>query len=262
MSHKYACISLDLEPDHAGRSNECYDAWTKSNIQALMTLLRQYQVPLSAFIVGKSISKNKDIVTYLVQQKTEFHLHSYSHDLCYPDSAKEIAKGVRAFHTFFHSPPLGYRAPEGRISSQGYATLRKSGFVFDSSIFPSFWPHPKYFFQKRTIHKNAHNLIEIPITVVSPFRLIFSLSWIHLFGWRIYRLLLTLFPLPNCVIFDFHLHDLYIVPTTKTLPMFWRYIYRKNADNELQLLQTVLDYLHKKGYIFVPMSTLISHKNI
>lgn len=263
MIHRQACITLDLEPDHAGRSKEeRYDAWARSNIQELMTVLQQHHVPLSAFVVGKSIKKNSDIITYLVHRKTEFYLHSYSHDLNKPDSVTEISRGVKVFRAFFRTPPLGYRAPEGRISKEGYAILKKHGFIFDSSVFPSFWPRPKYFFSKKTIHKNEFDMIEIPITVVSPLQLIFSLSWIHLIGWNIYKLLLTVFPLPNTVVFDFHLHDLYTVPTTKSLPMFWRYIYRKNAKNELQLLHEVIEYLHKKGYTFVPISALATYTHI
>jgi len=261
MKDKLACITLDLEPDHAGRISEHYDAWKKEYIQELFACLKHYRVPLSAFVVANTLKKNQPIIKYMLNQGTEFYLHSYSHDLKSPDSVEQIHKGVEEFQSFFKKHPRGYRAPEGRISENGYLLLQQNGFVFDSSVFPSFWPRPKYLFRKKTVYNGPFGIIEIPITTITPARIIFSLSWIKLIGWKIYKLLLSIFPLPRIVVFDFHLHDLHLLSVAKSLLPFWRFVYRKRQKSGLELLNQVLSYLQKKGYTFVPMSSFISERD-
>lgn len=262
MTNKIACITMDLESDHAGRVAERYDGWDMAYIHELFECLNRYRVPLSAFIVANSITKNTNVIRYMQLQHTEFFLHSYSHDLNHPDSHEEIRKGVEVYEKFFKKHPIGYRAPEGRISKAGYDVLHKNGFLFDSSVFPSFWPHPRYFFFPRSMHLGPYNMPEIPITTITPFRIIFSLSWVKLIGWRLYKVLLDLFPPPRVVVFDFHLHDLRTLPSVDSLSLFWRYIYRRNHANQISLLGEILDYLQEKGYTFVPIRSLILNHNI
>lgn len=257
MKNKVACITLDLEPDHAGRVPERYEGWEIEYVTGLFTLLKQHHVPLSAFVVAQSLKKNRHIVRYMRAQGTEFYLHSYSHNLNQPDSAEEIEKGSEEFRRFFHKRPVGYRAPEGRISEAGYSLLRKNGFLFDSSVFPSFWPSPKYLLSKRTIHRGAYGVAEIPITTITPLGFIFSLSWIKFLGWNMYESLLRIFPLPDVIVFDFHLHDLHVLPATLSLPPFWKFIYHRKRKNGLQSLNDILAYLNKNGYTFIPISRLI-----
>lgn len=60
----------------------------------------------------------------------------YSHNLAEPDSAQEIDTGMRAFEKAFGERPVGYRAPEGRISEGGLQRLAERHFLFDSRVFP------------------------------------------------------------------------------------------------------------------------------
>jgi len=262
INNRVACITLDLESDHAGRCQVRYDGWKEKYIRELFACLKQHRVPLTAFVVANALMKNQHTINYMLRRGTEFYLHSYSHDRKNPDSAEEIHNGIREFQNYFKKHPRGYRAPEGRISDNGYRILHQSGFRFDSSVFPSFWPHPKYLFSKRTIHKGPYGVTEIPVTTVTPARIIFSLSWVQLIGWKIYRLLLDIFPLSGAVLFDFHLHDLYNLPAAESMSPFWRFIYRKRQTNGLHVLNQILSYLQKHGYVFVPISSLISEGNV
>jgi peptidoglycan/xylan/chitin deacetylase (PgdA/CDA1 family) len=142
------------------------------------------------------------VIDQFLEAGTDFHLHSYSHDLARPDAQEEIERGQAAFTSRFGRPAVGYRAPEGRISPEGLARLEAAGFLFDSSLFPSLWPHPRYFTKPRAPHVPAgRSILEIPVSTLGPAHVIVSLSWMKLLGWGAYRRLLN-GPLPDPLVFD------------------------------------------------------------
>jgi peptidoglycan/xylan/chitin deacetylase (PgdA/CDA1 family) len=253
---KLACITLDLEPDHAGRIKAFPIKWKKQQIVQLLLLLQKYHVKLSIFVVASLLEQHSEVVYVFDKFGAEFHLHSYSHSVTAPDSEYEILRGVKAFYNRFKYQPLGYRAPEGRISHSGMVLLKKHGFLFDSSVFPSFWPNVKYLFYPTGEYKNALEIIEIPNTVVSPFRLIFSLSWIKLFGWSFYQKLISRYGLPGRVVFGYHLHDLWTSSVFDRLPFFWKKIYQKNQSSGLDYLENVLRLLSSRGYKFTTLGSI------
>ncbi len=252
MQKYVACLTLDLEPDYGGRAGEKYSALETSVVSELLGILRKHAVPLTVFVVAKTLHKNRSVVEAFVRFGAEFHLHSYSHDLNNPDSIEEIQRGKEAFTRFFHKPPRGYRAPEGRISESGLEILAEEGFDFDASIFPTFWPHPKYVRYPRVPFRPLGDraLVELPFATVSPLRLVVSLSWIRFFGWWFFHRLLTLFPLPSILIIDMHVHDLWRAPSYSELPWLWKIIYGRHTDGGIRYLEKCIVLLKKRGYRF------------
>ena len=244
------CVTLDLESDFAGRLSPVYTGWAPGPVNELLALLAGHGAPLSAFVVGSSLGAVPAVLDRLRDAGTEFHLHSYSHDLARPDTADEIARGQEAFARFFGHPAEGYRAPEGRITNDGLARLDAEGFRFDSSVFPSFLPRPRYARFPRTPFRPAGTrLVELPIATVSPARIVVSLSWMKLIGWPAFRRLLDL-PLPEPLVFDMHLHDLGPLGSRAGLRPPWSWVYARNADAGLRILEAFLEALRAKGYTF------------
>ena len=252
-----AYITIDLEQDFGGWVPLNYSAWQEEKIVAFLTILKAYNAPLTAFVVARALREQKKKINRFIAYKTEFHLHSYSHDRKNPDSLSEITKGLKAYKDFFGKRPIGYRAPEGRISTEGLQRLSKKGFVFDASVFPSFWPHVRYLRFGREPHKLANGILEIPFTTITPFRLIFSLSWVKLLGWPLYRRILSVSRLPTIIIFNVHLHDLWPVPTSSQLPFLWRCMYSRNANNGFVIFENVLRFLQQKGYDFSTVGKIL-----
>jgi peptidoglycan/xylan/chitin deacetylase (PgdA/CDA1 family) len=245
-----ACVTLDLEPDFAGRLSPVYTAWDPGPVGEFLALLADGGVPLSAFVVGSSLGAVPAVLDRFREAGTEFHLHTYSHDHARPHTPDEIARGQEAFARFFGRPAEGYRAPEGRISKEGLARLDAEGFRFDSSVFPSFLPRPRYAGLPRTPYRPAGaRLVELPIATVSPARIIVSLSWMKLLGWPAFRRLLDL-PLPEPLVFDMHLHDLWPLPSRAGLRPPWSWVYARNAEAGLRILEDFLGVLRAKGYSF------------
>lgn len=253
---KIACITLDLEPDHAGRLESLSITWKKQQIAQLFSLLQKYHVKLSVFVVAAVLEQHNEVIDLFKKFGAEFYLHSYSHNLKKPDSEFEISQGMKIFYDHFGHNPLGYQAPEGRISPGGMKLLKKHGFLFDSSVFPSFWPSIKYFIYPTNQHKDASGIIEIPHTVISPLRLIFSLSWVKLFGWNFYKNLISRYGLPNRVVFGCHLHDLWVSPMFDQLPFFWKKIYQRNQQKGFEYLENVLFLLSSEGYTFISLGSV------
>ncbi|MEO6402711.1 MAG: polysaccharide deacetylase family protein [Vicinamibacteria bacterium] len=251
-----ACLTLDLEPDHAGRATFAYEAWRPERLDAMMDALGEFKAPLSAFVVGRSLEQQPDAIAHLRRRGVEFHLHSYSHDLAEPDSALEIDKGMRVFEEALGKRPVGYRAPEGRISEAGLMRLAERGFLFDSSVFPSAWPHPRYLRYPRTAYRSKPSqLLEIPIATAGAARLLVTLSFIKLLGFPLYRRLLLKKRVPDPLIFDMHLHDLFVLPAYEQLPAFLKVAYSRNRAEGFTLLRETLTLLRGLGYEFTSMST-------
>lgn len=257
-----ACLTLDLEPDHAGRAAASYDGWQPERVRELLALLSRYGTPLTIFVVGESLRARPETIQLFRQAGAEFQLHSHSHDLEHPDSLDEIRRGKQEFARVFERPPAGYRAPEGRISTEGWQRLDAEGFSFDSSIFPSFWPRPSYLrFSPEPFRPAGARLLELPISTLSKARLICSLSWFKLLGWGVYRRLLERGALPEPLVFDMHLHDLWRLPAFDSLPQPWRAIYSRNQHGGVRMLEAFLELLKRRGYAFTTLGTIASERN-
>ena len=250
-----ACLTLDLEPDHAGRATFAYEAWRPDRLDALMDLLAEFEAPLSAFVVGRSLEQQPEGIAHLRRRGVEFHLHSYSHDLLEPDSARELDTGIKVFESVFGERPVGYRAPEGRISEGGLKRLAERGFLFDSSVFPSAWPHPRYLKYPREAYRSAESqLIEIPIATATRARVLVTLSFMKLLGFPLYRRLIRKGQVPEPLVFDMHLHDLFVLPAYEQLPAFLKVAYSRNRTEGFAILRATLTLLRDSGYRFTGMT--------
>jgi peptidoglycan/xylan/chitin deacetylase (PgdA/CDA1 family) len=251
-----ACLTLDLEPDHAGRAAFVYEAWRKDRLDRMMDMLAEFHAPVSAFVVGKSLKDQPEAIAHLANRGVEFHLHSYSHDLAEPDSEFEIDEGIRAFRGAFGEPPSGYRAPEGRISDAGLSRLAERGFLFDSSVFPAVWPHPRYLgYPRQAYRAQPSNLLEIPIATAGRPRFLVTLSFIKLLGFPLYRRLIRRGSVPEPLVFDLHLHDLFVVPAFAQLPAFLKVAYARNRTEGFAILHAILSLLRDTGYRFDTMTS-------
>ena len=101
-----ASISLDLEPDFAGWLPAAYTGWDPARVEALMSLLERYGAPLTVFVVAQSLTARPEVITLFREHGAEFHLHSFSHDLAEPDSAREIERGSERFAEVFGQRPV------------------------------------------------------------------------------------------------------------------------------------------------------------
>ncbi len=260
MREKQFAFTLDLEAAVSGVLEREYTLFeAPDTIRRLLDLLKEEQVKPTIFVVGEIFERYPGIIRLFQEYECEFHCHSYSHDPACPDSEEEISKVKELYAGYFNEEPLGYRAPQGKISEAGIEALTKHGYGFDSSVVPSYYPNPfKYLFKNRHIHwHKGFNLVEIPLTSISPFRLTLSISYIKLLGYGVYRWLLKLFRVPRTIVFCSHLHDFFLSDEEmQKLPPFWKMIYSRNRGRGLELLRRIIVEFKQRDYEFVSMSEI------
>jgi peptidoglycan/xylan/chitin deacetylase (PgdA/CDA1 family) len=229
-------------------------------VEELLYTLNSFGVKATVFTVGEIFELFPNVIKVFEKYDCEFEAHSYSHNFNSPDSEPEIEKARTAFFNYFQTHPKGYRAPRGKISDSGIRLLEKHGFLYDSSIIPSYFPNPfKYLLSNKDVHycKGSH-IMEMPFTSLSPFRLTLSISYIKLLGVNFY----TKLSLPDVVCFGSHMHDFIINDGSyDKLPLIWKLIYSRNKHLGTELCMKFLEHVKQKGYTFCYMSDIYdAHK--
>jgi len=218
------------------------------------------EVPISVFVVGKTIEKRPGGVNTLRNElDSEFHLHSYSHDLTKSyDFSEELERGFNTFKSFFGHPPVGYRAPQGNITPEEVCHLDELGFKFDSSIFPSYRPSVYNNLSAPTSPyrpAGTNQLVEYPISVIPRLRIPFSQSYLKLFG-RPYLWSLKRVSLPNVLVFDSHLQDFYRTASHDQLEAPIRQVHQRNLNESTELFRTLVQSLRERGYEFATLTDI------
>ena len=252
---KLFAFTLDLEAEYQGVIDQYEIFKDLPRIEEVLSALNSLDVKITVFTVGKIIESFPEIIKIFEKYDCEFEAHSYSHDFDNPDTEAEIKKAKTAYYNYFKKNPIGYRAPRGKITDSGIKHLERYGFLYDSSIFPSYFPNPfRYLFSNKEIHYyKDSNIMEIPITSVSPFRLTLSISYIKLLGVNFFLKQ----SLPDVICFDTHLHDFIVKETSFIkLPLIWKLIYSRNKFRGIDLCVKFLEHIKQKGYQFCYMSDI------
>ncbi len=263
MSRKIACLTLDMEADFLDPTGRIRLFEDDSLLQRFTSILSTRQAKLTAFLVTSLLPKHgTDYNRLAAQLPVEFAIHSHAHDMINPCSRGDIEASVRAFRDFTGSDPLGYRAPLGHITREGFETLLHLGLRYDSSIYPSARPgrhgynHLHLPIAPFRIRQGERSIIEVPFASLSGIRLNFSLSYVKLFGWVAYALLLKVFPLPDQVAVLSHPHDYYFHLVKDDVTAREKPLLLRNASRGFELLERMLDHLLQAGYQFEFVSGL------
>ncbi len=266
MTRKIACITLDVETDFhdaEGRIRLFDDA---SLFDRYTALINKYGVKLTAFLVTSLLEKyGADYKRLAAKIPVEFAIHSHAHDMTNPCSRADIDKSAQTFREFFGQNPVGYRAPAGQITREGMNTLLDLGLRYDSSIYPSVRPgKPGY----NNLHvpvapfqvtRDADSIIEIPFGALSGVRLVFSLSYVKLFGWKTYELLLKMFSLPDQIAILSHPYDHYFHLLPDHTDGWEKPLLKRNAEAAFELLEKMIIFLQARGYEFEFLSGLCDY---
>ena len=249
---KTICFTIDVEPDFGGvLSSNVY--FGKDNLPELERIVGKYNIKLTAFVTGKTLEDNPDILASLRFMKAEVEQHSYSHQIGHLSKIKDIEKGIQIHEKLVGSPPLGYRAPQGIITREEALFLDHIGIKFDSSIFPAFFPgrFNKVDFPVIPFMIKESNLIEIPFAVVPKIRIPIGLSYMQLLGLNTFKFFFKFFGLPELIVYDFHTYELGRVPSYCGLPMLEKCIYYRAQNmysNPASVFEDFVKYILSKGY--------------
>jgi peptidoglycan/xylan/chitin deacetylase (PgdA/CDA1 family) len=260
---KYVCVTMDVEPDIGSTEPEIEVFRDRGRLERLARLCEEKSVPLTAFVVTRLLDEAPALIDAArASLPIRFEVHSHSHDQLHPDSAGELDRAMERYARVFGEPPKGYRAPNGLISPAGLRGLAERGFVYDSSVFPSF-RFDEYGYNNLScpvqpyVYETPKEILEIPLAVVSRVRLVVSLSYIKLLGLGFYKALINTFGLPNIVIFLCHPYDFTLHAQLHRIKGWKRYAHGRNADNAEQIFERFVDYMKSKGYQFVYVDDVV-----
>lgn len=247
---KQFALTLDLENDWYF-DEPGYDHLTFEYIDDFIDLIDGLSVPLSVFVVGKTLEKYPETIDRLESElDAEYHLHSYRHEPSSNTFREELKLGKRAFRDHFGRDPIGYREPYGGIDFEQFPILADEGFEFDSSVFPSY--RPGVYNNLDTplepyVPEGVPDLLEIPLGVVRGVRIPLSQNYLKLFG-RPMLELLSIAPLPKTLVYNVHLQDLYRTESHANLPSMKRRIMSRNLDRSVEILEESVERIRSIGY--------------
>jgi polysaccharide deacetylase len=249
---KTICFTIDVEPDFSGLlKKDVY--YGRQNLLKLENIVKKNDIKLTAFVTGKTLEDDPEILSSLEGMKAEIECHSYAHRVDRGSKIDDIERGIRTFEELVGRLPYGYRAPEGIITKKEALFLDSKGIKFDSSISPAFLPgrYNHLQFPVQPFKIKGSNLLELPLPVVPKIRIPFNFSFVQLLGFGTFSLLLRVFGWPNLLIFNIHPFELGRIPSYYELPLRARAIYfraQRIYKNPAQDFDRFVRYLSEKGY--------------
>jgi peptidoglycan/xylan/chitin deacetylase (PgdA/CDA1 family) len=252
---RIAVLTCDIEQDYGNRTGTCELLQTREPLRLYLDWCDTQNLPLSAFVVTSLLEKFPHLRE--LRERADVHAHAHIHDMpAYPvHTREEILRSQEAFTSFFGSPSLGYRAPQGIVMPGDDDVLKDAGFRFDSSLFPARRPG---LFDYRILPSLPwiwkSGVMEFPFATVRG-RMV-TVSYLKMLGPVLWRHLLSRSALPPVLVIDSHLHDFFPVQSITRLPLHMRLLYRRHRTEGFALLQWLIETLREKEYTFVSLTSL------
>lgn len=113
-------------------------------LENILLFFNQYNVKATFFFVAKDleIAENAFLLNEVAAAGHEIASHSYSHPqgfrlLPFEDKAFELRKSKEILEDLTGKEVIGFRAPGWNISDEVLSVLRRLGYKYDSSVFPT-----------------------------------------------------------------------------------------------------------------------------
>ena len=185
VKEKYLTITVDVEEwfhsnwfDSEYIINKYYDGKIPhsnvvGDVDTLIRLFDGFNVKATFFVLGGTAKRYPDIIDLIQDAGHEIASHGFIHQLNGTDS-DEFKDQVRKFKKEIFAHPKGFRFPNYEFNFKVLEFLSDEGFLYDSSMVPSYnipgWygdPHAPI---QPHVHlvKNDQGILEFPISV-SPF---------------------------------------------------------------------------------------------
>jgi peptidoglycan/xylan/chitin deacetylase (PgdA/CDA1 family) len=267
MSQKFACLTLDMEPDYGDPDGRIRLLENPDYFERYIGIINKHGAKVTMFTVASLFERFGEHFERLSKRiPLEYAAHSYSHDPHNAASREEVEKSAQAIKYVNGNGPLGYRAPIGQITKDGLEHLLDFGYHYDASVYTSFRPGK---FGYANLHmpntpfritRGNKSLIEFPFTSLSGVRIVFGLSYVKLLGWGMYSALWNIFGLPDVALALSHPHDFYfheLAPFHSNNLEKWALA--RNAKRAFDYYNKMILKLKRQGYEFMFLSETYSY---
>jgi peptidoglycan-N-acetylglucosamine deacetylase len=257
----YAGLSLDLDNEwsyqkaHADVSWKDYPSYFEVAIPRILSLLDEFGLKITFFIVGKdaSLEKNHEVLSSIVKAGHDVGNHSFKHepwlhryseaefedDLRMAEEAIVRATGAR---------PCGFRGPGYSMFDHALKVLSHCGYLYDSSTLPMvIGPLARaYFFWTSSFDSQQRQEREL---LFGSFRDV--LRPLRPYRWRVEKSSILELPLTTYPIVRMPFHMSYVLYMSKFSPFLAQYYWRSALSMcrldrlEPNLLLHPLDFMCK-----------------
>ncbi|MCK4647422.1 polysaccharide deacetylase family protein [Candidatus Pacearchaeota archaeon] len=255
---KHILLTFDLEefdlPLEFGQSISQKQMFEipKQGLDNLLSLLDKYCIS-ATFFTTATFAKKYPLLLKQISEKHEIACHGYEHSDSYSKDISKLKFAKNEIEKIIKKEITGFRAP--RFEIKNIYLLSGLGFLYDSSIHPTFIPG-RYMnlFKKRKAHK-INNITEVPLSVLPILRLpIFWLAFKNL-------------PLAYSKIFT----QINFLSDNYTLLVFhpWEfadlsainipnYIKKKHGQELLDMLEKYIRFCKSRNYLFNTIEDFLS----
>jgi peptidoglycan/xylan/chitin deacetylase (PgdA/CDA1 family) len=146
-----ASLSLDLDnlwaymKTHGDPGWEDFPSYLDVVVPRVLAFLAERRLIITFFIVGQdaALAKNGPALAAIAAAGHEIANHSFRHEPWLPlypaeELEDEIARAEQAIEAATGQRPVGFRGPGFSLSAETLATLKRRGYRYDASTFPTF----------------------------------------------------------------------------------------------------------------------------
>ena len=165
MNHKPISLTVDVEEYQPSENGTGF----VRAMRPLLQLLEELEVTATFFVVGKLAPRCDELLMDLHQRGHEIALHGYTHrflkDLTPKEFREELLSGRGTLENIIQEPVVGFRAPYFSLTREclwAPQVLTDEGFLYSSSVMPSFNPRVGISNSPRSPFRWPSGLIEFP----------------------------------------------------------------------------------------------------
>ncbi len=247
---------------------ESCDLRVVQNTRKILQILRGHGTHATFFVLGWIAERCPTLVEEIAAEGHEIASHGYAHELVYNLTPEEFESDLRrskeVLESITRNRVLGYRAPSFSItprSQWAVDILKRVGFTYDSSIFPSSF-HNRYGFNGTSTlpFRFSNQLVELPLSTYNLFGTRFPLAGGGYFRLFPYSLFYCFFRWLNkqgkAIVF--YLHPWELDPGQPRMDVCFNYRLRHyiNLHKTERRLERLLG-----DFKFVPLKNLINNVN-
>jgi peptidoglycan/xylan/chitin deacetylase (PgdA/CDA1 family) len=216
-------------------------------MEKILNLLSNQGIVSTFFTTLKFAESNPETINSLLKDGHELALHAYDHTHDYktmhPDKAyKYISEAKQMLEKKFKTKIYGFRAP--RFQAPPYSVIRKAGFLYDSTLHPTFIPGRYNKFRSPRHAFLEDNLIVIPVSVTPLLRMPFSWLWFRSLGLK-YAKACTRLSLINQDFINIFFHSWEFLDLENSITSS---SYKKNTGEKLvNMLEKYISFCKKLG---------------
>lgn len=264
---KTMCIvSVDVEG--IPLKNRSMDYSTVINgIPMLLDLFNEFSIHSTFFITSDVAKNTTEVLTEITKRKHEIGCHSKGNqDYTY------LKKATETISKHLNVAPIGFRAHRHRINGKTLVSLLRLGYRYDSSIVSSYKIFNKEYSSKvpsvpynpsfnNICQEGDVPLIEIPISSLPIIKLPLGLSYIKLFGLKLYKLFLTGLNYKTVMMY-LHPYDLFLMPNSVDAPLNFRLAHKRRTEG-FKVLKNMLEYFTEKfAPTFICAKEILNHSEL